>query len=281
MRPLVISSKNTNELVMNWNDTSESAEEIRSAPALKAADLNASYGGQQVLFDVNVAFSKNKITAVMGPSGCGKSTLISALNRTLELVPGAQVVSGQVYLGGQGIYGCDISPEKVRKKIGIIYQRPLTFPMSVVENVLFGAQYHKNFENRLKRDYAIHYLEIVGLQEELANRLDEPASKLSGGQQQRLCLARTLANQPEIILMDEPCSALDPIAMRRIEKLMQKLAAEYTIIVVTHNTAQARRVSEDAIFMSQGQIIEYQSTQGMFDNPRSTQTRDFLEGLVG
>jgi len=267
--------------ITDKSTVSHAQQPVVAEPALRSVSLSATYGNRQVLFDINAEFSMNKVTAIMGPSGCGKSTLISALNRTLELVPSARILNGSIFLGNQDIYLAGVSPEEVRKKIGMIYQRPLTFPMSVLENVLFGAQYHKNFDPREKRDYAMHYLEIVGLREELDKRFDEPANKLSGGQQQRLCLARTLANQPEIILMDEPCSALDPIAMRRIEDLIQKLSEDYTIIIVTHNTAQARRVSQDTVFMTDGRIIEQRATHEIFDSPRSPQTRDFVEGFIG
>lgn len=258
-----------------------SASHVAPSPALSLNKLNAGYKERQVLFNIDAVFYKNKITSILGPSGCGKSTLISVCNRTLELTPGAGVISGNVFLNGNDIYDTAASAELIRKKIGIIFQHPITFPASIVENVLFGAVYHQKLTRQERLDYARHHLGIVGLETELINRLHEPAHKLSGGQRQRLCLARTLANQPEIILMDEPCSALDPSAMRHIEELIKTLSRTYTIIIVTHNIAQARRISDYTIVMTNGRIIEQDQTTKIFENPKRKQTHEFIEGLIG
>ena len=217
----------------------------------------------------------------MGPSGCGKSTLVKALNRTLELTPGARILAGEVWFRGLSLYAPDMDPKSVRKRIGIIHQKPITFPMSIVENVLFGARFHNMLNGMKPREYAELYLERVGLIDEVKDRLDAPAHRLSGGQQQRLCLARTLANRPEIILMDEPCSAIDPAATQRIEELILKLKADYTIAIVTHNIGQARRVSDQAIFMFGGRVVEAGASARLFAEPRTQLAQRFISGAIG
>lgn len=252
-----------------------------SSVLLEVVDLVAAYGSHIVLSDIYCHFLENTITAIVGPSGCGKSTFVKTLNRTLELIPGGEVLSGEVYLGGVGIYSGKTDAMAIRKRIGIIHQNPLPFPMSTVENVLFGARFHRHLDGMSPREYAEFYLEKVGLLDEIKDRLDDSAYKLSGGQQQRLCLARTLANHPEIILMDEPCSAIDPAATRRIEELCLELQEEYTIVIVTHNMAQARRISEHTILMFGGHIIEAGTTEQIFSKPKTELARDFVGGVIG
>ncbi len=249
--------------------------------AIEVRNLNVRYGTYPVLTDIYAHFRKNAVTAIMGPSGCGKSTFINAMNRTLELDPSAHITSGELFYEGADIYAPGQSAMAIRKEIGIIYQRPITFPMSIINNVLFGPNFHGQFDGLPKRDYAINYLEKVGLAEELHGRLDQPAHKLSGGQQQRLCLARTLANQPSVILMDEPCASLDPVATRRIEQLITAMKADYTIIVVTHNMAQARRISGEAIFMLDGRVVEAGETRQLFENPKTGLMDEFAQGQMG
>ncbi len=239
------------------------------------------YGDHVVLHDIYCHFPEKMVTAIMGPSGCGKSTLVKVLNRTLELIPGARLRSGSVLYHGKDIYGNGISAMDIRKQIGIIHQRPVTFPMSILENVIFGAKFHRRMNGMPSREFAEMYLDKVGLLAEVKDRLHEPASRLSGGQQQRLCLARMLANKPDLILMDEPCSAIDPVATQRIEQLIRELKREFTIIVVTHNMNQARRISDQAVFILGGRIIEAGDTARLFSDPQTKLARSFISGLIG
>ena len=252
-----------------------------NAPALGVFGFDAHYGSRPVLRDVNCEFPQRRVTAIMGPSGCGKSTFIKALNRTLELTPGARVSRGGVLFRGEDIYLPAANPADIRKRIGIIHQRAVIFPMSVLENVLFGARFHKVVPKSGQEDYARIQLERVGLWSEVRDRLHASAANLSGGQQQRLCLARTLANRPEVILMDEPCSALDPAATRRIEELIAELEREFTIVIVTHNMSQARRVSRQALFFYEGRLVESGPTDQLFENPCEPLTREFVTGKIG
>lgn len=254
----------------------------QSAPiVLSLHGVSAAYGERVVLRNVACSFPQGEITAILGPSGCGKSTLLRVLNRTLELIPQGRLLSGAVAFHGKNLYDRGAHPGAIRKRIGLIHQRPVPFPMSILEDVLFGARYHGLLDGTPPVEYAHYYLEQVGLWNEVKDRLRDRAERLSGGQQQRLCLARTLANQPEVILMDEPCSSLDPAATQQIEQLILGLKARYTIVIVTHNLAQARRISDGAIFMLDGEIIEQGSTEEIFVSPRSQLTRDFVSGQIG
>ncbi len=248
---------------------------------LEVRGAEVAYGDNVVLHDIYCHFPEKMVTAIMGPSGCGKSTLVKALNRTLELVPGTTLRAGSVLYRGRDIYGNGVSAMEIRKQIGIIHQRPVTFPMSVLENVLFGAKFHRRLNGMPSREFAEMYLEKVGLLAEVKDRPHEPASRLSGGQQQRLCLARMLANKPDLILMDEPCYAIDPVATQRIEQLIGELKTEFTIIVVTHNMNQARRISDQAIFILGGRIIEAGETDRLFSDPQTQLARSFISGLIG
>jgi phosphate transport system ATP-binding protein len=253
----------------------------REKIVLEVRGLNTSYGTTKTLHDIYCHFEQNAVSAIMGPSGCGKSTLVNSLNRILEMVPGARIISGEVVYKGENIYAPNVNTSEIRKQIGMIFQRPVVFPMSIIDNVLFGPEFHDICDKTEKVDYAIHYLKRVGLFKELEGRLDDLATRLSGGQQQRLCLARALANQPKILLMDEPCSALDPAAMRRIEDLILELSEEYTIIIVTHNLGQARRVSNKTLFLYDGRVIEASTTKQIFENPKTKLTQDFIIGNIG
>lgn len=251
----------------------------RQSFAIEARGITAAYAGAKRLNDVSASFQRNHVTAILGPSGCGKSTLLRTLNRTLELVPGAHVVSGSVQFDGLDIYGPGVSASWVRTYVGMVQQKPTPFQMSILDNVLFGARYHG-----MKCDpveHAREYLERVGLWHEVKDRLKSSALSLSGGQQQRLCLARTLAVKPSVVLMDEPCSALDPRSTSVIESLVRELAADYTIVIVTHNIAQALRVSEHAIFMVDGEAIDAGSRDEVLGDPRHPVVRDFVNGVVG
>lgn len=256
------------------------AEVTREADCpLEARSVTVSYSGVTRLRDVSAEFARHQVTAILGPSGCGKSTLLRTLNRTLELTPGARVDQGSVYLNGQDVYGAKVPASGVRTHIGMLQQKPAPFPMSILDNVLFGARYHGLVRDALAD--ARETLERVGLWQEVKDRLKSPALALSGGQQQRLCLARTLAVRPSIVLMDEPCSALDPRATAVIESLVSELAHDYTIVIVTHNIAQARRVAQQAIFMLDGEIVDAGPREALLVNPRHPTVRDFVTGVVG
>ena len=250
-------------------------------PVLEVKGLEVAYGGKPAVMQICCHFLGESVTAIMGPSGCGKSTLLKSLNRSIELTEGATITSGSVTFLKQNIYDPTVDPRIIKKRIGIIQQRPIIFPMSILENVLFGAKFYKTFQGIPAREYGEYCLDRVGLIEEVRDRLDEPGSGLSGGQQQRLCLARTLANKPEVILMDEPCSAIDPVATGRIEELIAELKTAYTIIVVTHNIAQANRISDQAILMVGGKIIEAGSNESLFQSPRTEIAHNFLSGQFG
>jgi len=250
-----------------------------SGPAAFEIDaLVARYGGKPVLHGISCQIPERRVTAIMGPSGCGKTTLIKALNRTLELTPGAAIVSGQVRFRGADLYAPAVDPRAVRRSLGIIHQQPVPFPMSILENVLFGASFHGVCTRAERAAHARLFLEKVGLWDEVKDRLHERATRLSGGQQQRLCLARTLANRPQAILMDEPCSALDPHATRRIEDHIADLRTEYPVVVVTHNLGQARRISDHALIVIDGRVVEAGLTDRIFEAPQTELAHDFLSG---
>jgi len=257
--------------------------ELELGFALEARQVSASYGGIARLREVSAAFPRHRVSAILGPSGCGKSTLLRVLNRTLELVPGARVDAGSVLLGGQDIYRNGTAASAVRAQVGMLQQKPTPFPMSILDNVLFGARYHGLVGDPRggSLETVRYYLERVGLWGEVKDRLKAPALGLSGGQQQRLCLARTLAVQPSVVLMDEPCSALDPRATAVIEGLIRELAREYTLVIVTHNVAQARRVAEHCVFMLDGQSIAAGSRDEVLVSPRHAEVRDFVNGVTG
>jgi phosphate transport system ATP-binding protein len=273
----------------NWRGSDRAAiveavrqEAEKNAPTgLSLQSVSVAYGHRVVLKNITCSLPQGKITAILGPSGCGKSTLLRVLNRTLELIPQARLLAGSVELRGKSLYDRGIHPAAIRKHIGLIHQRPVPFPMSILEDVLFGARYHGLLNGRPPLEYARAYLEQVGLWSEVKDRLRDRGERLSGGQQQRLCLARTLANQPEVILMDEPCSSLDPAATQQIEELILGLKARYTIVIVTHNLAQAKRIADGAIFMFDGEMIEQGAAAEIFTRPRSSLTRDFVSGQIG
>jgi phosphate transport system ATP-binding protein len=255
---------------------------VEIAPAaFDVANLFAAYGPGDVLRGVRASIPARAVTAVMGPSGCGKSTFVKVLNRTLELTAGARVCGGRVGFAGQDLYARGVDPHDIRRRIGLIHQRPIPFPMSVLENVLFGARFHGLVTNATAEACARRCLERVGLWDEVQARLHEPASRLSGGQQQRLCLARTLAVEPEALLMDEPCSALDPKATARIEALMRELSRDYPVVVVTHNLAQARRVADHVLFFFEGERVEEGPAERLFQDPQHPVTREFVTGRIG
>jgi phosphate transport system ATP-binding protein len=251
--------------------------------ALVTKGLNVYYGDFLAIRDVNLAFQKQKITAIIGPSGCGKSTLLRALNRMNELVPSART-SGEVSFRGDNIYQDHVDPVEVRRRIGMVFQKPNPFPKSIYENVAWGAKingYQGDLDQLVEQS-----LRGSALWSEVRDKLDQSGLSLSGGQQQRLCIARAIAVKPDVILMDEPCSALDPIATLRIEELMRELSQQYTIIIVTHNMQQAARVSDFTAMMMlgedrAGEMIEFDDTELIFTRPKDKRTEDYVTGRFG
>ncbi len=252
---------------------------------LETRDLRVFYGSFLAVADVNMKIERHRITAIIGPSGCGKSTLLRAFNRMNELVPGSHA-TGQVLFEGQDLYSRDVDPVEVRHRIGMVFQRPNPFPKSIYENIAWGARVHGyrgDMDELVERS-----LRQAALWEEVKDILKQSGLALSGGQQQRLCIARAIAVQPEIILMDEPASALDPIATLKIEELMQDLKQDYTIVIVTHNMQQAARVSDRTAMMMlvngeirSGTVIEYDDTNVIFTRPKDKRTEDYVTGRFG
>ena len=245
---------------------------------IEVRGLNAWYGKVQALKDVSLQIPKQQITVIMGPSGCGKSTLLKTLNRFLELTDGTKI-AGQVLIDGQDIYAQEVDETEVRKRVGLLAQRPSPLPMSIYDNVAYGMHIHRMKKNRKDYKAAVrHYLEIAGLWEEVQKRLHDPATSLSIGQQQRLCLARGLAVEPEIILGDEPTSALDPISSVNIESRLLQLKREYTTVIVTHTLRQAKRLADYVAYMYLGEVVEAGPAKEVFNNPQHERTRAYLEG---
>ena len=248
---------------------------------MQTIGLNAWFGAKQALKEIDLAIKANRVTAIIGPSGCGKSTLIRCLNRMHELVPSAKT-SGKVLLDGKDIYASDVDPVLIRRRVGMVFQKPNPFPtMSIYDNVaaglkLTGVKKGESLDETVRRS-----LEQATLWDEVKNDLKKPGTSISGGQQQRLCIARAIALKPEAILMDEPCSALDPIATAKIEELIVSLKRDYTVVIVTHNMQQAARVSDFTAFMYLGQLVEYGDTTCVFENPTSELTEKYITGKFG
>ncbi len=248
------------------------------APALEARNVSVYYGETKAVKEISIAVPVHRVVALIGPSGCGKSTLLRCFNRMNELVDGARV-EGEVLFHGQNLYASDVDPVEVRRRIGMVFQKPNPFPKSIFDNAAFGPRV-----NRYKGDLdglVRESLVRAALWEEVHDRLRHSALTLSGGQQQRLCIARALAVGPEILLMDEPASALDPIGTQRIEELIYELKKDYTIVIVTHNMQQAARVSDYTAFLYLGELIEYGPTETLFTNPREDRTEAYLTGRFG
>lgn len=248
---------------------------------MRAAGVDVSYGNKQALFAVNVAIEANTVTALIGPSGCGKSTFLRCLNRMNDVIDGCRV-AGQISLDGEDIYGRAIDVVELRARVGMVFQKPNPFPKSVYENVAYGPRIHGMADGRAELDDIVEEsLRRAGLIDEVRDRLDEPGTGLSGGQQQRLCIARAIAVAPEVILMDEPCSALDPIATARVEELIDELRARYTIVIVTHSMQQAARVSQRTAFFHLGEVVEQGETGQIFTNPVDERTQAYITGRIG
>jgi phosphate transport system ATP-binding protein len=250
----------------------------RTDAHIQVRNLNAFYGKVQALKNISLEVPKRQITVIMGPSGCGKSTLLKTFNRFLELTDGTRI-SGEVLLDGQDIYASEVDETEVRKRVGLLAQRPATLPMSIYDNVAYGMHIHRMKRNRREyKDAVRHYLEIAGLWDEVHKRLHDPATSLSIGQQQRLCLARGLAVEPEIILGDEPTSALDPLSSQNIESRLLDLKRDYTTVIVTHTLRQAKRLADYVVYMYLGEVIESGPAREVFNNPQHERTKAYLEG---
>jgi phosphate transport system ATP-binding protein len=258
-----------------------------TAGSLAIERLSAWFGSHQAVGDVTLTALAHKVTALIGPSGCGKSTVLRCINRMHELVPGARV-QGSVMFGGQDVYDPDIDPGSVRSEIGMVFQRPNPFPTkSIFENAVIGVRLARTAAGRNLHDIAEHALRRAQLWDEVKDRLQKPATSLSGGQQQRLCIARAVAVDPALLLMDEPCSALDPIATFKIEELIREIAGDFTVVIVTHNMQQATRVSDYTGFMTieragePGRIVEFDTTDAIFGHPTQPATEAYVSGRVG
>ena len=247
---------------------------------IEVKDLNVYFGDSQVLKDVNIEIPKNTVTALIGPSGCGKSTFIRTLNRMNDLIPSFRH-TGSILLDGEDVYRSKMDVVNLRKKIGMVFQKPNPFPKSIFENVAYGLKVHGITDKDTLSARVEEALRGAALWDEVEEKLENSAMGLSGGQQQRLCIARTIANNPEVILMDEPCSALDPISTTKIEDLIHKLKQDYTIIIVTHNMQQATRVSKYTSFFLNGEIIESNLTDKLFIDPKHKKTEDYITGRFG
>ncbi len=264
-----------------------SSKTATSENILQAEQLSVFYGSFKAVRDVNLDIGKNKITALIGPSGCGKSTVLRCFNRLNDLIPGARI-EGRITFGESDIYDKRIDTVELRRRVGMVFQKPNPFPKSIYENIAFGARingYKGDMDELVERS-----LRQAALWDEVKHKLKQSGLSISGGQQQRLCIARALAIQPEVLLMDEPCSALDPISTLRVEELLQELKSQYTIIIVTHNMQQAARVSDMTAFFNaqatetgskMGYLVEYNLTENIFNNPQQEDTRDYVSGKFG
>ena len=243
--------------------------------------LTAYYGQTPALHDVDLDIPRNRVTALIGPSGCGKSTFIRCLNRMNDIIDGFRM-EGSVTLDGEDIYAPGQDVVRLRTRVGMVFQKPNPFPKSIYDNVAYGPEIHGMAESREQiNGIVLNSLNRAGLLDEVRDRLDEPATSLSGGQQQRLCIARAIAVQPEVILMDEPCSALDPLATARIEELIEELKVRYTIVIVTHSMQQARRMSDKTAYFHLGRLVEHGDTRDIFDSPQDDRTSDYVMGRIG
>jgi phosphate transport system ATP-binding protein len=250
-------------------------------PIFRCRDVDVFYGEKHAIKKVGIDIAKNQVLAMIGPSGCGKSTFLRCLNRMNDTIPGARV-EGSILLDGKDIHDRKQDVVQLRARVGMVFQKPNPFPKSIYENVAYGPRIHGLAGDRVELDEIVHgSLQRAGLWEEVKDRLQQPGTSLSGGQQQRLCIARTIAVNPEVILMDEPCSALDPIATARIEDLMEELRQSYAIVIVTHSMQQAARVSQRTAYFHLGDLIEVGETDRIFTNPRHRLTEDYITGRFG
>lgn len=263
-------------------DMSENNMQQNSTPAkMTARNVNVFYGDKQAINDVSIDVDKENVTSFIGPSGCGKSTFLRTLNRMNDTVAGARV-EGKITLDGDDIYASMMDVVQLRARVGMVFQKPNPFPKSIYDNIAYGPRIHGLASGKADLDNIVESsLRRAGLWEEVKDRLRESGTALSGGQQQRLCIGRAIAVEPEVILMDEPCSALDPIATAKIEELIHELRGRYAIVIVTHNMQQAARVSQRTAFFHLGTLVEYGVTSDIFTNPREERTKDYITGRYG
>ena len=284
------STKETSKMKFDVPSRASSDPITDESSVFSLANVGVFYGDFKAVRDVNIAIRKNEITAFIGPSGCGKTTVLRSLNRMNDLIPGARV-EGSVRYRGVDLYGADVSATEVRHHIGMVFQKPNPFPKSIYDNVAFGPRVH-GIKKKSELDGIVEKsLRGAALWDEVKDRLNTSALGMSGGQQQRLCIARTIAVEPDVVLMDEPCSALDPIATARVEDLMQEMKSQFTIVIVTHNMQQAARVSDRTAFFTAevnpngdrrtGVLVEYAPTQTIFSNPGDPRTENYVTGRVG
>jgi phosphate transport system ATP-binding protein len=252
----------------------------RGAPAVEVRSFSFAYGERQVLRSLEFSIERKAVTAIIGPSGCGKSTFLRSINRLNDLIPATRH-QGDILVEGRSVYANGIDLVALRQRVGMVFQRPNPFPKSVFDNVAYGPALNRLVPRRDLPDLVERCLRQAALWDEVKDRLEEPATGLSGGQQQRLCIARALGNQPELLLMDEPCSALDPIATQRVEELIFELKRDYTIVIVTHNMQQAARVSDFTGFFDRGELVEFGETERIFTSPAQERTEAYITGRFG
>ncbi len=250
-----------------------------TTPEIQVKNLDLFYGDNQALKNINIEIEKNKVTALIGPSGCGKSTFLRTLNRMNDLIPIVKI-NGEIFVGAKDIYK-DYDEIDLRKKVGMVFQKPNPFPMSIYDNIAYGPRIHGVKDKKTLDEIVERSLKGAALWDEVKDRLKKSALGLSGGQQQRLCIARTIAVSPEIILMDEPTSALDPISTNKMEELMHELKKQYTVVIVTHNMQQAGRIADKTAFFLSGELIEYGRTEDIFYRPQDKRTEDYISGRFG
>ncbi len=268
---------------IDGNLTNPSYLPVMTKPSVKIAarNLNLFYGQKQALFDLNLDIIEHSVTALIGPSGCGKSSFLRCINRMNDTIPGCRI-EGEILLDGDDIYAPSVDVVDLRARVGMVFQKPNPFPKSIYDNIAYGPRIHGLAETKSELDIIVEQsLMRAGLFEEVKDRLHTPGTALSGGQQQRLCIARAIAIDPEVILMDEPCSALDPIATARIEGLIDELRDKFTIVIVTHSMQQAARISQRTAFFHLGKIIEYNLTEEIFTRPQQQKTQDYITGRFG
>lgn len=254
--------------------------EQQTKPIFETKQFHLYYGKTEALKGIDLTINENEVTAIIGPSGCGKSTFLKSLNRMVELTPGVKT-SGTITYQGQSIFHPSIKVEDLRTKVGIVFQKANPFPKSIYENVAYGPKIHGIKSRKILDEIVEKSLRDAYLWDEVKDRLNEHAYGLSGGQQQRLCIARTLAIEPKVLLMDEPTSALDPKSTLKVEQLIEKLKADYTIIIVTHNMQQAHRISDRTAFFLDGEVVEFDKTEVIFNNPKDKRTEDYVNGRFG
>ena len=270
------------KMTMHEPNTAEAATHTASAkPKIAATDVSVFYGDKKAIDEVSIDIHTRYVTAFIGPSGCGKSTFLRTLNRMNDTISSARV-EGEILLDGEDIYRSKMDVVQLRARVGMVFQKPNPFPKSIYENIAYGPRIHGLASTKAEMDRIVEEsLQRAGLWEEVKDRLADSGTALSGGQQQRLCIARAIAVDPEVILMDEPCSALDPIATARIEELIDELRGRYAIVIVTHSMQQAARVSQRTAFFHMGKMVEYGKTSDIFTNPREERTKDYITGRYG